>query len=263
MRRLLLILTAVLLAYLVFVGGLTATSKHAIYPYLKRDEVQHPPIGSKLVQGEGFTAWYFEGKSAADMAPILGFSGNTGRPSDVYSRKQKLIEKGHDLLILIYPGSNNAPGDPSEELITTQALKAYDWLLMETGRHPIAYGISLGTGVAVSVAEARPIEGLVLEMPYTSIYDVARNRYKIIPPIDILPDNRWRSIDKIQKIDTPILIVHGEKDQLIPVQHALELYRRSSSVIKDIEIYPDGTHFNLHQFGAEERILKFVMENID
>lgn len=163
----------------------------------------------------------------------------------------------------IYPGSNGTLGTPSETTIRSQALAAYDWLVRETGKTPISYGLSLGTGVAVSVAAERKVEALVLEMPYTSIYDVARSRSNLIPPIDVLPDNRWRSIDRIAGITVPTLIMHGEQDRLIPVQHAFDLHRTSAAPVKKIEIYPSGTHYNLHQFGAEERVFNFVKTHID
>lgn len=83
-------------------------------------------------------------------------------------------------------------------------------------------GWSLGTGIAVQMAIERPVAGVVLLAPYTSIVDVGARRYPIFP-VSLLMRDRFDSMSKIAGVHAPVMIVTGERDLVVPpdMGHAL------------------------------------------
>src|SRR5690349_683895 len=102
-------------------------------------------------------------------AIVLYFHGNGGSLWNRRLRAQALTETGRGLLMVSYRGYSGSSGSPSEEGLKTDARAAYEWLRRsyESSRI-VAYGESLGTGVAVRLASEAPVAGLVLDAPYTS-----------------------------------------------------------------------------------------------
>lgn len=117
--------------------------------------------------------------------------------------------------------------------------------------------MSLGGAVAAVVAEKREqVPTLVMEAPFTSVYDLAKGMYPFIPPFDVLPANRWRSIDRMSKIKAPVLVLHGARDRVIPVSHG----HRISDAAQNARLitYPEGRHWNLGLLGAGEDVVGFL-----
>jgi len=125
----------------------------------------------------------------------------------------------------------------------------------------ILMGRSLGTGVAVQLATQYNVRGVVLVSPFTSIRAVAKNLVgKLLSKI--MP-NVFRSIDKIDQIQSPILFIHGEKDALIPPEMSKKLYSKAKGP-KSIKVNKFMTH---NQIKLERDIFqpleKFMVEVLD
>lgn len=121
----------------------------------------------------------------------------------------------------------------------------------------VLYGESLGTGVAVQMATEGWGSAMVLEAPYTSLVDVAARHYPWAP-VRLLMDDRYESIEKIGKVDVPLLIIHGEQDTLIPVAMARDLAAAAREPKRLVTI-PDAGHNDLHNHGAGQVIADFVL----
>jgi hypothetical protein len=89
------------------------------------------------------------------------------------------------------------------------------------------YGESLGTGVATELGTSNAFGGIILESPFTSITNAAKIYYPYLP-VNIILKDRYDSIGKIKNITTPILIMHGKKDNIVPQKMGLELYEKAN-----------------------------------
>src|SRR6202142_4559098 len=80
----------------------------------------------------------------------------------------------------------------------------------------VFYGESMGTGVAVQMATEFEAAALILESPYTSLPDVGADRYPLVP-VRIMMTDHYNSLEKIKNVHRPLLLMHGEADQVVPV----------------------------------------------
>jgi fermentation-respiration switch protein FrsA (DUF1100 family) len=184
-------------------------------------------------------------------AIVLYFHGNGGSLWNRRLRARALTETGRGLLMISYRGYSGSSGNPSEEGLTTDARAAYEWL-----RHSyepsriIVYGESLGTGVAVRLASERPVAGLVLDAPYTSTADVASLIYWYVPVRWLMLD-QFRSLDAIQQVKVPILVMHGTADRVIPFAFGTQLFEAAPEPKQFLRLEGEGHSRNLEQGGLK------------
>jgi fermentation-respiration switch protein FrsA (DUF1100 family) len=135
---------------------------------------------------------------------------------------------------------------------------AYDLLESFTlpGSRIVVYGESLGTGVAVQVAAQRRPAGLVLESPFSSAVDVGSYLYPFLPVRWLLKD-RFDSIDHIGKVKAPLLVLHGELDEIVPPKLARKLFAAANGP-KTAYFIGDATHYTLYERGGLEKIKTFI-----
>jgi len=158
---------------------------------------------------------------------ILFFHGNAQCVFEwaLISEDFKPLECG--LLLLDYPGYGKSSGRPTEESCYACGRAALAWLL-ESAETPerriIIFGKSLGGGVAVELAQNRPVLGVVLESTFRSMAAVAHNLIPLIPKNAKFPTEQYDSMAKIKNIHAPILIIHGDRDMLIPPEEGRVLF---------------------------------------
>jgi hypothetical protein len=189
-----------------------------------------PPVGLTVedvwlttVDGHRLHAWWCP-KPGAESA-VLFCNGNAGNLSFRGPGAGRIQEAlGSSVLLFDYPGFGKSTGKPTEAGCYAAADAAYDWLTQKVlGERVILWGESLGTGVAVDVASRRPYLAMVLQMPYTSIPDVAQSLYPFIPARWLM-GNRFDSLAKIGQCRKPLFVAHGDCDELIPFAQAQKLY---------------------------------------
>jgi fermentation-respiration switch protein FrsA (DUF1100 family) len=164
--------------------------------------------------GERIVGWYKPAEPG--RATLLYFHGNGGSLLNRRDRAQLLTEGGRGLLLVSYRGYSGSTGTPTETGLRTDARTAYDWLAARAPAEKIVlYGESLGSGVAVRLATERPVAGLILDAPFTSTADVAGHHYWYLP-VWLLRD-QYRSIDRIHEVRAPLLVMHGNRDGVIPI----------------------------------------------
>jgi fermentation-respiration switch protein FrsA (DUF1100 family) len=164
--------------------------------------------------GERIVGWYRPAEPG--RATLLYFHGNGGSLLNRRDRAQLLTEGGRGLLLASYRGYSGSTGTPTEAGLRIDARTAYDWLAARAPADLIVlYGESLGSGVAVRLATERPVAGLILDAPFTSTADVAGHHYWYLP-VWLLRD-QYRSVDRIDEVRAPLLVMHGDRDGVIPI----------------------------------------------
>lgn len=198
--------------------------------------------------GEQLTTW---SKAAEPGKPtILYFHGNSGVLALRAKRFGKFLGEGWGLFAISYRSFNSSSGAPTEVHNVADAKLAYDTLRARgvPASSIIAFGESLGTGVAVQVAAERQVAGVVLDSPYTSIPDVAAGLLPMFPVHAVVID-RYDTESHIANITAPLLIFHSVNDSIIPVEmgrHLAEIAPGRKRLIID----PDGQHVSAIERGG-------------
>ena len=127
------------------------------------------------------------------------------------------------------------------------------------------YGESIGTGVAVQMASElgpeNPVAALVLEAPLTSMDDVAAHHYPYVPARWLIKDH-FDSAAKIAGVNTPVLIIHGDRDRTIPVKFGKMLFEAAVEP-KESRWLEGGDHNDLYDFGAAQVVVEFLRRRLD
>ncbi|WP_245433528.1 alpha/beta hydrolase [Methylocystis hirsuta] len=177
----------------------------------------------KTRDGEMLVAWRLPADCGRPF--ILYLHGNGGALRDRVPRFKRFVEDRFGMLAVSYRGYGGSTGAPAQEGLFLDAEAAYAEAL-RLGYAPeriVILGESLGTGVATHLAAAHHAAGLVLDSPYSSIADVAAERYAWAP-VQYLVRDPFRSDREIGKARAPVLMVHGENDSVIPIRLARRLF---------------------------------------
>ena len=157
-----------------------------------------------------------------------------------------------------YRGYSGSSGRPSERANVADAILVYDTLI-GWGIEPedlIVYGESIGSGIAVQVAAARPVGGVILDAPYTSIVDVAELHYPYLPGRLMMRD-RYETLRHLKKVEAPVLVVHGELDGIIPVAMGRKV-AASARGPSEIVTFPEAGHSDHVLYGSFEAINDWI-----
>jgi hypothetical protein len=206
--------------------------------------------------GETIVLWQAEPKPGHPT--ILFFHGNGGEISGRQDRMAFYQAQGFGALFVSYRGYGGSTGSISEQGFMTDALTAYDFLRAR-GVPPekiAAVGESLGTGVAVQLAAQRPVAALVLEAPFTAAVDVAAEIYPWLP-VRLLMKDQFISRDHIGKVKTPLLIIHGDADRVIPVKQGRALFAMANEP-KKLVILSGESHDAISGPEALSREAEFI-----
>jgi fermentation-respiration switch protein FrsA (DUF1100 family) len=180
---------------------------------------------------------------------VLFFHGNAGEIGDRAARLAAYRAAGLGALFLSYRGYGGSTGSPTEAGLLLDALAAYDWLAERgvAASDIMVVGESLGTGVAVQLAIRRKIGALALEAPFTSAADIAAKLYPWLP-VKLLMKDRFDSLSRIREVHAPLLVIHGERDELIPLNAGKRLFAAANEP-KEMIVVEGGSHGSI--FGEE------------
>ena len=151
---------------------------------------------------------------------ILYIHGNAEDLGDIQPVLGQLQNIGFSVFAYDYRGYGTSEGTPTEGNAYRDVETAYNFLTEQLGVPPeriITYGRSVGGGSAVDLAARKPIAGLIMESSFISAF-------RAIVPIPILPFDKFRNIDKIKRVNCPVLVMHGKGDRVIPFRHGEKLF---------------------------------------
>ncbi|WP_235062902.1 alpha/beta hydrolase [Paramagnetospirillum caucaseum] len=251
-------------AYLLLVGFVALMQRGLIYhPDATRtrpDQAGLPemvPVSIKTADGWMVTSWYAPPKSSG-RPTIVFFHGNSGTLADRAHKARAFLDAGFGVLLAGYRGYGGNAGSPSEQGLYADAEAAVGWLTGQgvPARRLVLYGESLGSGVAMEMAIRRQLMMLVLECPFTSLADLAP-AYVLPPLAQLLTRDRYDNLYKASSLRMPLLVVHGDKDSLVPVSMGHAVLNAAGSV-KEGLFLPEAGHNDVWEHGAGQRIIDFI-----
>jgi fermentation-respiration switch protein FrsA (DUF1100 family) len=207
------------------------------------------------VDDEKIIVWHVPARPGRPV--VLYFHGNGDFLAGFFGRFRELIADGIGIVALSYRGYAGSSGQPSERGLLQDAATAYAFATARYGAERIvAWGFSLGTGVAVALAAEQPVQRLILEAPYTSTADVAASMFWLMP-VRLVMRDQFRSDERIARVKAPLLIMHGSNDSAIPIVFGEQLFALAHEP-KQFVRFPGGGHENLGNFGAIETARQFI-----
>ena len=169
-------------------------------------------------------AWLIE-NDFKNKKTLVFFHGNARNLSNTTYKLNQLSKLDLNIIILAWRSFSGNEGEPSEQNLYNDAKKTIDWLNSRgvKNKNIILYGESLGTGIAVELGQTNQFGGIILESPFTSMTNAAKNIYPWLPVKYLLKD-KYDSEKKIKNLQIPILIMHGKKDNIVPFKMGKKLY---------------------------------------
>src|SRR5215470_2943727 len=177
----------------------------------------------KAKDGVQLNGWFFPGdtnSSRASLAVLLchGNAGNIGHRLDMC---KALLDSGVSVFVFDYRGYGRSRGRPSEEGTYLDAQGAYQWL-EQKGFAPtniIAYGESLGGGVACELATRETLGALILQSTFCSLPDIGAELFPWLP-VRLMSSIKYETCKKLPRVRVPVLVMHSRVDGLIGFHHA-------------------------------------------
>ncbi|MFB2839418.1 alpha/beta hydrolase [Floridanema evergladense] len=186
-----------------------------------------------------FTILYSHGNAEdlGEMLPILRELGNLGFSVFAYD----------------YRGYGTSQGNPTEKNAYKDIDAAYDYLTQKLGVSPekiILYGRSVGGGPSVDLASRQPIGGLILENTFVSTF-------RVVTQIPLFPFDKFNNIQKIKKVHSPVLVMYGKADKVIPYWHGRELFATANEPKRVLVVETAGHNDFKDAAGKEyDRVLQ-------
>jgi hypothetical protein len=206
--------------------------------------------------GINLLSWY--AKPINNNPTLIYFHGNSFDIGERSYRIERYINNGWGVLLLAWRGYSGNKGKPSETNLYIDAESALHWIEENTltkKMNIVLYGESLGAGVAVEIATRYSFKSVILEAPFTSIPDIAQKKYKIYP-VQYLVLDKFDNLSKINKILSPILIISGLRDEVIPHSHSIKLFNKANNPKESVFI-DEAMHNNLYDFNIENNVINF------
>jgi fermentation-respiration switch protein FrsA (DUF1100 family) len=193
--------------------------------YFPSRKIMHTPAEANLVfadvafasaDGRRLHGWWVPAR-APSIGHVLLCHGNAGNVGDRVALLELLSAVGFDVLAFDYRGYGRSSGRPSEQGTYLDARAARAALLSRDGvdaSRVVYLGESLGGAVALALALELPPAGVILQSTFTSVRDMARVHYPLLPP-SLVPD-AYPSLRLIRRLQAPLLVLHGARDEVRP-----------------------------------------------
>ena len=196
--------------------------------------------------------WLAAEHRPADGPVLLYLHGARWNVEGSAPRIKRMQELGFSVLAVDYRGfGKSTPGLPSEDMAYEDARAAWDWLASKFPQRPrYIFGHSLGGAIAIDLAAQVPDErGVIVEGTFTSIPDVASTMKWGWLPVGPLITQRFEAVKKVAKVGSPLLVVHGDSDNLIKSELGRKLYEAAQGR-KRFLLIEGGSHFSTMSMGA-------------
>lgn len=178
---------------------------------------------------------------------ILYSHGNAEDLGEISPILAELRNLGFAVFAYDYRGYGTSEGNPSEKTAYKDIDAAYDYLTQKLGVSPeriILYGRSVGGGPSVDLASRQPVGGLILENTFVSTF-------RVVTQITLFPFDKFNNIEKIKKVRSPVLVMYGKADTVIPFWHGEKLFAAANEPKMFLAIETAG-HNNFRETGSKE-----------
>ena len=219
--------------------------------------IEYDDVIFQTEDGLNLNGWFVPGKKTSpdtDLHTLLWFHGNAGNINRRLDNIKMIYERVPvNVFIIDYRQYGRSEGKISEKgtYIDAGAALAHLHSRKEINQEKIIFfGRSLGSAVAVELALKEKCRALILETPFTSILEMGKKLYPFLP-VSLLLKTKYDSLSKIRNIKVPILIMHGDKDDLVPFEHGKRLYDMANEP-KEFYTIPGAGHNDTHIVGGDE-----------
>ena len=205
--------------------------------------------------------WFIPHRDA--RATLVWFHGNAGNISHRVENIKLLHDKVKiNIFIFDYRGYGRSAGSISEEGAYRDGAAALDFVrqqLAVEAKSLIIFGRSLGAAVAAEMALRFACRGLILETPFTSIRDMAKTVFPVLP-IGPFLQTRFDVLEKITQVKVPLLVLHGDRDELVPYEQGQKVFATARAP-KEFYTINGAKHNDTYLVGGTayfERLRSFV-----
>lgn len=213
--------------------------------------------------GERLVGWYLPPRDAsgARAGAVIWFHGNGETIGGLAPILREFRPERAALLALDYRGYGESTGRAGIEGVKRDAEAAWAYLAGRPEIDPariLVYGRSVGGGPAVHLALQKPVAGLILESPFTSLRAMARVHYPIFP--SFIAGSAFDNLRAIAGVRCPVLFVHGDADRLIPIWMGRALAERVGTGA-EFHVIPGADHNDTYDTGGDayiRRVQDFV-----
>ncbi len=260
------LLVVVSVGYIGALAALFFTQRSLLFPIPTSERVTPAAAGFPEAEehvlttsdGERVIVWHVPAKLG--HAVMLYFPGNGDFLAGRISRFKAMTSDRAGLVVLSYRGYACSSGQPSEPGLLRDAAAAYAFTSARYAADRIVvWGFSLGTGVAVALAaEQKKVGKMILEAPYTSTVDIAGALPLLrFVPVRLLMRDQFRSDQRIARVAAPLLVMHGDRDQVIPIAASERLFALAHEPKQFVRL-AGGGHDDLDNFGAIDAAKQFI-----
>lgn len=219
--------------------------------------IEYDDVTFRTGDGLNLNGWFVPGKKSSpddNLHTLLWFHGNSGN----INRRLDNIKMLHDrvpvnVFIFDYRQYGRSEGKITEQgtYIDSRAALAYLRSRSDVNNETIIFfGRSLGSAISVELAVKEKCRALILETPFTSIKEMGKKLYPYLPFTFFLR-TKYDTLSKIGDIKVPTLIMHGDKDELVPIEQGKILYEKANEP-KEFYTIPGAMHNDTHIVGGEE-----------
>lgn len=172
--------------------------------------------------GVGLHGWFFPADTNSPRAHLafLVCHGNAGNLSHRLGLCAALLRTGASVFVFDYRGYGRSAGRPGEEGTYRDAQAAHAWLRQKgiRGENIIAFGESLGGGVASELALREALGGIVLQSTFTSVPDIGAELFPWLP-VRLISTIKYDTRARLPRLKLPVLVMHSRTDDIIPFHH--------------------------------------------
>jgi len=257
------IIKIILLYYLIIIGIVYISQRWIIYHPDKStatplDYASHDYEAFEIIAKDGIKlkSWFHAPKDK-NAPVIIFFHGNADLAARFGTKFIPFFNKGYGVLLVELRGFGSNKGKISETLLIDDANMLLQQLNKDgyNSKNIIVYGHSLGTGIATALASNNKTKALILESPFYSLLSRAKETYWFLPVKYMLKDT-FRNDLRIKNVSSPIIIIHGNADKIISVEHSKKLAKKAKNA--ELHIIDRGKHMDLHNKGANRIILNWL-----
>ena len=231
LRRAALVLTAV-----VVVGALLRCT-HVVdrsFIYFPSREIEATPgdvgldfedVRFKASDGVVLHGWFVPGGGDATLVWFHGNGGNIGHR--VGNIRELVVRLGVSIFIFDYRGYGRSEGSTYEEGTYLDAESAITYVRSRGDVDPektIYFGRSLGCAVAAEMAIKYPPRALICESGFTSVRAITKSVYPFLPGLQLLVTTKYDTLSKIERVNAPVMVLHGDRDEIVPFSMSRELF---------------------------------------
>ena len=203
-------------------------------------------------------AWFVAGSGSSPRPTVVVFGGNAGHRGYRAPLAAALRDHGPNVLLTDYRGYGGNPGAPTEDGLADDARSARAYVLSRSDVDPgrvVYFGESLGGAVAVRLAIEHPPSALILRSPFASLVLAGQYHYPVLP-VRLLLRDRFPSIERAPNLRSPVLVIAGTVDSVVPIDHTRRLYDAIVAPKTFVELRAD--HNDAALLDGEEMIQAIV-----